>query len=69
MTKIYFPKDDYQPENADDFARYVDQLVMDRKVHLSTLREWISYWPSDFKKSVWGKISTHTKEVIKLMQG
>ena len=67
--KPYFPHDDYTIDNANDFARYIDELVMDRMVRLDTLREWISYWPSDFKKSVWGKISTHTKEVIKLMQG
>ena len=67
--KPYFPKDDYTIENSDDFARYVDELVMARYIKLATLREWISYWPSDFKKAVWSKISTHTKDIIKLMQG
>jgi hypothetical protein len=67
--KPYFPKDDYQPENADNFAKYIDELVMDRKVHLDTLREWVGYWPTSFKSAVWGKISPHTRAVLKLMQG
>ena len=65
----YFPHDDYHHDNADNFAKYIDELVMSRHVHLDTLREWISYWPASFKAEVWGKLHKRTKEVIKLMQG
>ena len=65
---IYQPEQDYKPENIPDFAAYIDDLVLVRRVRLATLREWTSAWPSDFKSAVWARLATRTKEMIRLMQ-
>ena len=64
----YHPHDDYKPENIPDFAAFVDELVLNRYVRLSTLREWLNHWPQSFKTAVWQKLHTRTKEIIRLMQ-
>jgi hypothetical protein len=65
---IYHPYDDYLLENADNFAEYIDGLVSDGLVNLSTLREWSSFWPQPFKAAVWGKLNSKTRKIINQMR-